>query len=76
MAPSILEDLNVSGTEFKPLPKKKELPLILPSFLPALPDESGVTKVQDVDIGTPDNWIKRDERIIRLTGKVGSALPL
>ncbi|RDB30807.1 Nitrate reductase [NADPH] [Hypsizygus marmoreus] len=43
-------------------------PLLLPSSLPTLPHE-GVTMVQDIDLGTPDSWVKRDNRIIRLTGK-------
>lgn len=52
------------------LKKKRVAPFQLPTKLPTLPDENGATDVVDLDIGTPDHWIERDERIIRLTGKV------
>lgn len=50
--------------------KKKKVPLQLPAEFPALPDENGAAGVVDLDVGTPDHWIERDARIVRLTGKV------
>jgi nitrate reductase (NAD(P)H) len=52
------------------LKKNKTAPFQLHSDFPTLPEENGATGVVDLDIGTPDHWIERDERIIRLTGKV------
>jgi len=36
---------------------------------PAVPATENVIKKLDVDSKTPDNWVERDERMIRLTGK-------
>ncbi|CAE6358002.1 unnamed protein product [Rhizoctonia solani] len=41
----------------------------LPSHFPALPKSAPPTLVSSQDAQTPDNWVKRDDRLIRLTGK-------
>ena len=49
---------------------KEELPVLPPQY-PRMPDEYLETprKVSEEDENTPDAWLKRDERLIRLTGK-------
>ncbi|CAE6437488.1 unnamed protein product [Rhizoctonia solani] len=41
----------------------------LPSSFPTLPESTPPTVVSAHDEQTPDNWVKRDDRLIRLTGK-------
>ncbi|CEL51483.1 nitrate reductase NiaD [Rhizoctonia solani AG-1 IB] len=41
----------------------------LPSHFPALPESTPPALVSAQDAETPDNWVKRDDRLIRLTGK-------
>ena len=44
---------------------------VAPSYLeryPSVPDR--VVLDGPLDKGTPDEWIKRDQRLVRLTGKV------
>lgn len=52
-------------------PEELRAPPLLPASFPRLPEE--LLKVADavnkLDEGTPDGWIKRDGRLIRLTGK-------
>jgi nitrate reductase (NAD(P)H) len=43
-----------------PTPQEVDIPLPPPSFTP--------TEILDVDQGTPDNHVPRDQRLIRLTG--------
>ncbi|KAF9480637.1 nitrate reductase [Pholiota conissans] len=47
------------------------IPRQLPSHLgfPSLPTEKACSNVDPADIGTPDAWIPRDSRLVRLTGK-------
>ncbi|KAF8671873.1 Nitrate reductase [NADH] [Rhizoctonia solani] len=41
----------------------------LPSHFPALPESTPPSQVSSQDVQTPDNWVVRDGRLIRLTGK-------
>ncbi|CAE6432451.1 unnamed protein product [Rhizoctonia solani] len=41
----------------------------LPSSFPALPESTPPSVVSAQDEQTPDSWVKRDDRLIRLTGK-------
>ncbi|KAK7682149.1 hypothetical protein QCA50_014736 [Cerrena zonata] len=41
----------------------------VPSSLPQLPVDDTPLKVADADLRTPDNWIKRNPKLIRLTGQ-------
>ncbi|TFK51423.1 hypothetical protein OE88DRAFT_1545674 [Heliocybe sulcata] len=41
----------------------------LPAGLPCLPKNDNPRVVADQDIETPDNWVKRNPNLIRLTGK-------
>ncbi|GAB1518037.1 Cytosolic Fe-S cluster assembly factor nar1 [Rhizoctonia solani] len=41
----------------------------LPSHFPALPESTPPSQVSSLDVQTPDNWVVRDGRLIRLTGK-------
>lgn len=41
----------------------------LPSEYPQLPQIGTALKGDAKDIGTPDEWVVRDERLVRLTGK-------
>ncbi|KAG8759723.1 hypothetical protein FRC12_009705 [Ceratobasidium sp. 428] len=41
----------------------------LPSQLPPLPASVEPAEVSQQDKQTPDNWVKRDDRLVRLTGK-------
>ncbi|KZT30292.1 hypothetical protein NEOLEDRAFT_1127249 [Neolentinus lepideus HHB14362 ss-1] len=41
----------------------------LPEGLPPLPKNENPLVVADQDMGTPDNWVKRNPNLIRLTGK-------
>ncbi|ELU36555.1 nitrate reductase [Rhizoctonia solani AG-1 IA] len=41
----------------------------LPSHFPALPESTPPSQVSSQDVQTPDNWVMRDGRLIRLTGK-------
>lgn len=61
LPPSLLTD---EGREPAPPPK-------LPSYFPPFPAEhlKASDKVDKADEGTPDAWVKRDSRLIRLTGK-------
>ncbi|KAH0581116.1 hypothetical protein H2248_012243 [Termitomyces sp. 'cryptogamus'] len=36
---------------------------------PPIPDDKAVKQVDPQDIGTPDSWVLRDSRMVRLTGK-------
>ncbi|KAF9455798.1 hypothetical protein BDZ94DRAFT_1276612 [Collybia nuda] len=67
--PYLAEPAPTTESVIANLKKKVVAPVQLPAELPTLPDESGAKGVVDLDIGTPDHWIERDERIIRLTGK-------
>lgn len=41
----------------------------LPSHFPGLPVTSPPSGVSSQDAQTPDNWVLRDDRLVRLTGK-------
>lgn len=41
----------------------------LPAEYPPLPSTETPLKGDDKDVGTPDEWVVRDERLVRLTGK-------
>ncbi|KAH7335973.1 nitrate reductase [Rhizoctonia solani] len=41
----------------------------LPSSFPALPESTPPSIVSAQDEQTPDSWVKRDDRLVRLTGK-------
>lgn len=43
---------------------------VYPTEYPSLPKENDAAEVLAVDSDTPDNWVKRDPRLVRLTGKV------
>ncbi|PPQ70964.1 hypothetical protein CVT25_012099 [Psilocybe cyanescens] len=47
------------------------IPRGLPSYLnlPNMPTESACSDIDSPDLGTPDAWIPRDPRLVRLTGK-------
>ncbi|KAF8887006.1 nitrate reductase [Gymnopilus junonius] len=47
------------------------IPPRIPSHLhiPEIPNERAYAEVDALDIGTPDAWIPRDPRLVRLTGK-------
>jgi hypothetical protein len=51
------------------IPQKQE-PDDFPSTLPPVPPNALIPDVDEKDAGTPDAWINRDPRIVRLTGKV------
>ncbi|KAJ1309427.1 hypothetical protein OPQ81_006204 [Rhizoctonia solani] len=40
-----------------------------PKSFPALPQSTPPSLVSTQDAQTPDNWVKRDDRLVRLTGK-------
>ncbi|KAG8693186.1 hypothetical protein FRC11_003091, partial [Ceratobasidium sp. 423] len=40
-----------------------------PSSFPPLPESTPPSLVSTQDTQTPDNWVKRDDRLVRLTGK-------
>lgn len=50
------------------------VPAKLPENLPAVPEGTIPNDVDDKDLGTPDAWIRRDPRLVRLTGKVRFSL--
>jgi nitrate reductase (NAD(P)H) len=44
----------------------------LPETLPPVPPNAVISQVDEKDAGTPDAWLNRDPRMVRLTGKVSS----
>lgn len=42
-----------------------------PKSLPPVPKSKVWDSMDDKDAGTPDAWLNRDPRLVRLTGKVG-----
>lgn len=63
--PTVLVPLSFRAAELK-----EKLSLLPPQY-PRMPDEYLETpcEVSEEDENTPDAWLKRDERLIRLTGK-------
>jgi len=39
------------------------------TFFPTVPDSGIPNEVDEPDVNTPDRWVKRDSRLVRLTGK-------
>lgn len=42
----------------------------MPAEWPKVPRNAVIERVDERDRGTPDAWVERDERLVRLTGKV------
>lgn len=71
MAPSVLDWTSqavATPPTIHALKKRNQAAALPPSY-PKVPDDVP-TKTLEIDAGTPDHWVKRDERLIRLTGKV------
>jgi nitrate reductase (NAD(P)H) len=47
-----------------------------PVTFPSVPKSTTYSSPDEKDAGTPDAWLNRDPRLVRLTGKVSRVLPI
>lgn len=76
---SSLETSPDSTPPSSPEPQKQSLKIEQPSIelpetLPPVPTNAVISRVDEKDAGTPDAWLNRDPRMVRLTGKVSAVL--
>ncbi|KAJ9115229.1 hypothetical protein QFC20_001096 [Naganishia adeliensis] len=49
--------------------KTESTSISLPETLPPVPSNAVISQIDEKDAGTPDAWLNRDPRMVRLTGK-------